>query len=101
MTKKPNNNLLSLSPNMGRAIARAGPVISCPISGIDRFVRFRKDRSLSINRERVVRRNCFVAVTRCQKMLTLGYADRYSGWSKAPSRFLREMGLVEAAQGTP
>lgn len=41
------------------------------------------------------RRNCFVAVTRCQKTLTLSYAERYSGWSKAPSRFLREMGLLE------
>lgn len=41
------------------------------------------------------RRNCFVAVTRCQKTLTLSYADKYSGWRKSPSRFLREMGLLE------
>lgn len=40
------------------------------------------------------RRNCFVAVTRCQQTLTLSYAERYSGWPKAPSRFLKEMGLV-------
>lgn len=39
------------------------------------------------------RRNCFVAVTRCQKTLTLSHAGRYSGWTKAPSRFLQEMGL--------
>lgn len=39
------------------------------------------------------RRNCFVAVTRCQKTLTLSYARRYFGWSKGPSRFLSEMGL--------
>ena len=39
------------------------------------------------------RRNCFVAVTRCQQTLTLTYAGRYSGWVKAPSRFLSEMGL--------
>lgn len=40
------------------------------------------------------RRSCFVAVTRCQQTLTLSYARRYSGWRKAPSRFLREMGLL-------
>ena len=40
------------------------------------------------------RRNCFVAVTRCQQTLTLSYAERYSGWAKAPSRFLKEMGLL-------
>ena len=40
------------------------------------------------------RRNCFVAVTRCQQTLTLSYAGRYSGWAKAPSRFLKEMGLL-------
>ena len=39
------------------------------------------------------RRNCFVAVTRCQKTLTLSYAERYSGWNKAPSRFVEEMGI--------
>ena len=40
------------------------------------------------------RRNCFVAVTRCKQTLTLSYAERYSGWIKAPSRFLKEMGLL-------
>ena len=39
------------------------------------------------------RRNCFVAVTRCEKTLTLSYGERYYGWPKAPSRFLAEMGL--------
>ncbi len=39
------------------------------------------------------RRNCFVAVTRCKKTLTLSYAKQYSGWFKGPSRFLGEMGL--------
>ena len=48
------------------------------------------DRSPQFEEER---RNCFVAVTRCQETLTLSYAERYSGWSKAPSRFLNEMGL--------
>ncbi|HAO21690.1 MAG TPA: hypothetical protein DCQ37_15215 [Desulfobacteraceae bacterium] len=39
------------------------------------------------------RRNCFVAITRTGKTLTLSYADRYRGWTKKPSRFLSEMGL--------
>ena len=40
------------------------------------------------------RRNCFVAITRCQQTLTLSYAKRYLGWAKAPSRFLKEMGIL-------
>jgi len=39
------------------------------------------------------RRNCFVAITRVQSSLTLMLAQSYFGWDKAPSRFLREMGL--------
>lgn len=40
------------------------------------------------------RRNCFVAITRAEESLTLSYADSYRGWSKRPSRFLYEMGLI-------
>jgi DNA helicase-2/ATP-dependent DNA helicase PcrA len=40
------------------------------------------------------RRNCFVAITRAKKTLTLSFADEYFGWSKQPSRFLREMAVV-------
>lgn len=40
------------------------------------------------------RRNCFVAVTRSCGNLYLSYARKYFGWSKEPSRFLREMGLI-------
>ncbi len=40
------------------------------------------------------RRNCFVAITRAEISLTLSYADKYFGWTKKPSRFLQEMGLV-------
>jgi DNA helicase-2/ATP-dependent DNA helicase PcrA len=40
------------------------------------------------------RRNCFVAITRTIKTLTLSYAGEYRGWSKKPSRFLFEMGLL-------
>jgi DNA helicase II / ATP-dependent DNA helicase PcrA len=42
------------------------------------------------------RRNCFVAITRTIKSLTLSFSDKYRGWPKKPSRFLVEMGLVEA-----
>lgn len=41
------------------------------------------------------RRNCFVAITRTIKTLTLSYSERYRGWSKEPSRFLFEMGLLD------
>jgi len=41
------------------------------------------------------RRNCFVAITRTIKTLTLSYAEYYWGWPKTPSRFLVEMGLLE------
>ena len=40
------------------------------------------------------RRNCFVAITRTSKSLTLSYAKSYRGWSKRPSRFLYEMGVL-------
>lgn len=40
------------------------------------------------------RRNCFVAITRTVKTLTLSYAAKYRGWTKEPSRFLSEMGLL-------
>jgi len=43
------------------------------------------------------RRNCFVAITRTEISLTLSYADNYFGWTKKPSRFLQEMGLVSVA----
>ncbi len=41
------------------------------------------------------RRNCFVAITRTIKTLTLSYSEKYRGWSKEPSRFLYEMGLLD------
>lgn len=40
------------------------------------------------------RRNCFVAITRTIKTLTLSYAETYRNWQKEPSRFLFEMGLL-------
>lgn len=44
------------------------------------------------------RRNCFVAITRAQTSLTMTFARNYSGWAKAPSRFLAEMELLESAE---
>lgn len=45
------------------------------------------------------RRNCFVAITRAEERLTLSWAERYSGYPKQPSRFLREMGLIATQSG--
>ena len=41
------------------------------------------------------RRNCFVAITRVQDSLTLTYSQEVFGRTKQPSRFLREMELVD------
>jgi DNA helicase-2/ATP-dependent DNA helicase PcrA len=41
------------------------------------------------------RRNCFVAITRAQDTLTLTYSNRMWGWNKQPSRFLREMAVLQ------
>ncbi len=49
------------------------------------------DESAEMEEER---RNCFVAITRAKEILVLSRAARYRGWSKAPSRFLHEMGLT-------
>ena len=43
------------------------------------------------------RRNCFVAITRTIETLTLTYSDRVNGYKKEPSRFLYEMGVLEAS----
>ncbi|MCP4702914.1 MAG: ATP-dependent helicase, partial [Gammaproteobacteria bacterium] len=40
------------------------------------------------------RRNCFVAITRSSNSLYMSYAHSYFGWSKSPSRFLKEMSLL-------
>ena len=41
------------------------------------------------------RRNCFVAITRARQRLILSRARQYRGWQKQPSRFLKEMGLLD------
>jgi len=48
------------------------------------------DNSLEMQEER---RNCFVAITRTQKTLTLTWSQNVFGWGKKPSRFLKEMGI--------
>ncbi|WPD22637.1 MAG: ATP-dependent helicase [Candidatus Electrothrix scaldis] len=48
------------------------------------------DDSLEMQEER---RNCFVAITRAQETLTLTFSKKVFGWSKHPSRFLKEMGI--------
>ena len=50
------------------------------------------DTSLAMEEER---RNCFVAITRTIRTLTLSYAQKYRGWPKSPSRFLFEMELLK------
>jgi len=40
------------------------------------------------------RRNCFVAITRAKKTITITLANSYFGWTKKPSRFLIEMGFT-------
>lgn len=52
-----------------------------------------KNGELAIREER---RNCFVAITWSSKNFYLSYAQSYFGWGgKQPSRFLKEMGVVE------
>ena len=45
------------------------------------------------------RRGCFVAITRTKQHLILSRAKQYKGWVKQPSRFLREMGLLNGDTG--
>jgi len=47
------------------------------------------------------RRNCFVAITRTSKTLTVSFAKKYNGWAKEPSRFLVEMGLLTEQKLAP
>lgn len=63
----------------------------------DQLPSFQSKKSGDDSREmQEERRNCFVAITRTIETLTLSYGERYNGWRKAPSRFLFEMGLLEA-----
>ena len=48
------DDLLTIPRNIGRSIIDAGTVIACPLLGTDKFVRFCKERGLSISRERLI-----------------------------------------------
>ncbi|MET0003333.1 MAG: hypothetical protein ABW087_06870 [Candidatus Thiodiazotropha sp.] len=50
-----NDKLLTLPVNAGRAIVEAGAVIACPLLGTDRFIKFCRERGLSVDRERLLR----------------------------------------------
>ena len=52
----------------------------------------RGDKSPEMEEER---RSCFVAITRAKESLTLSWAGSYRGYPKEPSRFLREMELIQ------
>jgi DNA helicase-2/ATP-dependent DNA helicase PcrA len=54
-----------------------------------------KNGDKSIQEER---RSCFVAITRSSKYLYLSYAKKYYGWAKSPSRFLKEMGVLDGCK---
>ena len=49
------DNLLTIPPNTGRRIIEAGAAITCPLLGTDSFIKFCKERGLSIDRERLLR----------------------------------------------
>lgn len=64
----------------------------------DQLPSFQSKKSGDDSREmQEERRNCFVAITRTIETLTMSYGQKYNGWHKAPSRFLIEMGLLEAS----
>jgi len=50
-----DDKLLTLPVNAGRAIVEAGAVIACPLLGTDRFIKFCRERGLSLDRERLLR----------------------------------------------
>lgn len=65
----------------------------------DQLPSFQSKKSGDDSREmQEERRNCFVAITRTIETLTMSYGEKYNGWRKAPSRFLFEMGLLEAKE---
>lgn len=46
------------------------------------------------------RRNCFVAITRVEKTLTITWSRQYFGYPKKPSQFLSEMGIDTSGRET-
>lgn len=50
-----NQNTLALPPGIGRTIVKEGALIACPLLGTEKFLKFCKDRGLSLKRERLIR----------------------------------------------
>lgn len=50
-----SQNILTLPPDIGRTIVKEGALIACPLLGTEKFLKFCKDRGLSLNRERLIR----------------------------------------------
>ncbi len=50
-----SHNLLSVPKNAAEKILKTGGVIACPLLSTNKFIKFGKDRGLSINRERLFR----------------------------------------------
>ena len=48
-------NSLTLPPNIGRTIVKEGALIARPLLATEKFIKFCKDRGLSLNRERLIR----------------------------------------------
>lgn len=55
MTLPTSAELLSIPRNAGRAILERGGVVTCRLLNTDRFLKFCRDRSLSLTRERLAR----------------------------------------------
>src|SRR3546814_11982864 len=47
-------NILTLPSNAGRTMVRAGALMACPLLGTEKFIKFCKERHLSIDRERLI-----------------------------------------------
>ena len=50
-----SQNTLTLPPGIGRTIVKESALISCPLLGTEKFLKFCKDRGLSLKRERLIR----------------------------------------------
>jgi hypothetical protein len=48
------DDLLTIPANIGRTIIESGSVIACPLLGTEKFVRFCKERGLTITKQRLI-----------------------------------------------
>src|SRR3546814_6402036 len=47
-------NILTLPANAGLTMVRAGALMACPLLGTEKFIKFCKERHLSIDRDRLI-----------------------------------------------